>query len=91
MEEEIIILKKKVAELEEQLSNLSIIGVDISMKSPSTIIVVSKIHGGQIRIIDANFETMDELRNFVEETKKRYGIKSSTIWDEPPNFFKDLA
>ena len=65
------------------LDDLVHIGVDVHFKEPHMILVFSKLNGGQIRHIKADFKDLRELRLFVQEMKERYKTKHTT-WDLPP-------
>ena len=51
------------------------------------IIIFSKLNGGQIRHIDADFNNLKDLNNFTKELKDKYRIKHET-WDIPTNMRK---
>lgn len=65
------------------LNDLVHIGVDVHFKKPHMILIFSKLNGGQIRHIDADFKDIHELRQFVQEMKERYKT-THTTWDLPP-------
>ena len=62
-------------------SDLTSIGVDVHFKKPHMILIFSKLNGGQIRHIDADFDNMQELNSLVKALKKRY---------KPKDIFYDL-
>lgn len=64
--------EREIAELKGKIHNLTHIGVDVHFKTPSMILIYSRLNGGQIKHIDANFLTVDELVSFVEELKYRF-------------------
>lgn len=98
------ILNNKTVSFERRLHELSIkiddlyrlnkdlvsIGADIHFRSPHKIIVMSKINGGQIHFIDANFENIRELKNFVDMLKERYNT-SDVTYDLPGQFNNEFT
>ena len=68
--------------MENLYKNLVTIGIDVHFKSQSMIILFSKLQGGQIRHIDANFENLINLNNFAKELEERFNTRK-TIWDAP--------
>lgn len=76
-------VERQIAELYTLNSDLVNIGVDVHFKSPHMIYVFSKLNGGQIRHIEANFDNLKELNGFVKRVKDRYKA-IDTIWDTPP-------
>lgn len=66
-----------------QISNLSSMGMDVNFNGQSTIIIVSKIDGGQVRIIDTHFKSGKELKETTKYIEESYG--SRAILDTPNN------
>ena len=58
------------------------IGVDVHFKSPHIIIIFSKLNGGQIRHIDAQFNNIKDLQRLVKELEERYK-PGQTVYDMP--------
>jgi len=71
-----------IRRLEVLTRDLVSIGVDVHFKEPHMILIYSRLNGGQIREIRADFKSVQELQQCVEELKNRYGTKSVT-WDVP--------
>jgi hypothetical protein len=70
------------ARLSQLHKDLVSIGVDVHFKTPSMILIYSHLQGGQIRHIDANFESMVELNEFVKCLKEQFMTKA-VMWDAP--------
>lgn len=73
-------LEDDFVKLEKLYSDLVSIGVDVHFKEPHMILIYSKLNGGQIRHIPANFKTMKELQSFVQWLKEKYSTDIET-WD----------
>lgn len=63
-------------------SDLVSIGIDIHFKNPHMILIFSKINGGQIRHIDADFKDLRELNDFARWLKEKYQTRE-ICWDAP--------
>jgi len=74
----------RLDKLDELYSGLTSIGVDVSptRKSPHTVIVLSKLNGGQVRIIDTHFGTLKELEEFCKWLKEKYRAENNVV-DRP--------
>ena len=83
-------LNRDIGKLYSLNENLVSIGADINFRSPHKIIVMSKINGGQIHFIDANFENIKELKNFVDMLKERYNT-SDVTYDGPQQFNNEFT
>jgi hypothetical protein len=75
-----LLIKQK--QLEELISTLSSGVVDIHFKGQTQIYIVSKLGDGYFTHIDANFEGLESLHDFVKEVKKRFGGPRMQ-WDVP--------
>lgn len=65
-------------------------GIDIGCNNETKIIIVSKLHGGHIKIIDIYPENFKHLRLLIDELQIKYGIhKSNVIYDKPVGMLKD--
>lgn len=71
-----------IRRLEVLTRDLVSIGVDIHFKEPHMILIYSRLNGGQIREIRADFRDMRELQQFVEGLKVRFNTSSVTV-DRP--------
>lgn len=72
---------KRLSALEkftEDLHDLAHVGVDVHFKSPHMILVYTKLNGGQIHHIDAEFKTIKELRDFIQSLKARFRTELGT-------------
>lgn len=83
----IVQILKEVQSLKRNLIDLVHIGVDVYFEEPHMILIYSKLKGGQIRQISANFDNLWELDNFVTELKDKFNTKKVT-WDIPKDTFK---
>lgn len=81
-EKKIYVMQKRIIHLEEVTKNLVSIGVDVHFTSTSMILIYSRLNGGQIREIKADFSNMQELSNFVRELKQRFNT-DKVIIDTP--------
>lgn len=64
------------------IKNLVEIGVDFHLSSQSTIIILSRLNGGQVRIISARFDSLKDLAVLVENLEQRYSTRN-VVWDVP--------
>lgn len=62
--------------------NLVNIGVDVHFKEPHMILIYSRLNGGQLRHVEADFKNLRDLDDFVRELKARYRTDRET-WDTP--------
>jgi hypothetical protein len=65
--------------------NQAIFATDLCLKEQSTIIVISHLNGGQIRIIPFEFKDFKSYLRFVEDLKDSYEVHKSII-DAPSEF-----
>lgn len=56
-------------------SDLTSIGVDVHFKTPHMILIFSKLNGGQIRHIEADFSTIQELNDLTRQLEEMYRPK----------------
>lgn len=75
-------LERKMCRVEELYKDLVSIGVDVHFKEPHMILIYSRLGGGQLREISANFDTIAELNAFVRTLKAKYNT-SYDVWDAP--------
>ncbi|GAF91586.1 unnamed protein product, partial [marine sediment metagenome] len=68
----------------DALNDLVHIGVDIHFKEPHMILVYTKLNGGAIYHIPANFKDTRDLLSFVRYLKDRYRTQEVT-YDAPPH------
>jgi hypothetical protein len=78
-ERQICSVQRGIIRLNDLTKNLVTMGVDVHFTTPSMILVYSRIKGGQIREIRADFETMRDLADFVEEMKQRFNTDKVVI------------
>ena len=86
-------LDTKIQRLDKLYQDLASLGVDIHFKEPHMILIYSRLNGGQIKHIEANFETMKDLMGFVRELQNRFKTERVFI-DAPPqlkSYFKDMG
>ena len=65
-----------------EYNNLVSIGVDVHFKSPHMILVYSDLGGGQLRHIEASFDNLKELTEFVNSLRLRFKT-NRVIFDSP--------
>jgi hypothetical protein len=71
-----------IRRLEVLTRDLVSIGVDVHFKEPHMILIYSRLNGGQIREIRADFRDIRELQQFVEELRNRFNTRTVT-YDRP--------
>jgi hypothetical protein len=71
--------EKEIAYNQVVTKNLASIGVDVHFKEPHMILIYSKLNGGQLRHISAEFKDLQELNQFVKELKFRYNTDKVTL------------
>lgn len=76
--------EEDIETLDRLYSDLTSIGVDVHFKSPHMILIFTKLGGGQIHHIDANFQDLKELNDFVRWLKEKYRPRE-VYWDLPPH------
>ena len=60
-------------------------GIDIGTKRhQSAIVIVSRLNGGQVRIIDSHFKSMSEVKEVVSSLRERYGISRRDSYIDYP-------
>jgi hypothetical protein len=89
LEMEISLLKRKVDSLEKFYQDVVHIGVDVHFKSPHMILIYTRLGGGQIREIEANFENLRELNQFCQQLKSAFRTDQMTI-DLPHGIPRDV-
>jgi hypothetical protein len=62
--------------------NLASIGVDVHFKEPHMILVYSRLNGGQLRHISAEFASLQDLNAFVKRLESEFRT-TRTTWDLP--------
>jgi len=77
--------ENKIKDLENVISDLVHIGVDVNFKEPHMIIIYSKLKGGQMRLIPAQFDNLKDLEDYVSYLKEKYKTKMER-WDTPPSY-----
>jgi hypothetical protein len=78
-------LKRRVVDIDNFLIDTVHIGVDVTAgkSEKSRIIIYSRLKGGQIREIPADFHDIFEMERFVKELQHRFRTTNVT-WDMPP-------
>jgi hypothetical protein len=74
--------------LESEIKDLVNIGVDVHFTHPHMILIYSRLKGGQLRHIDAQFNNIAELNAFVTELRRKFNTRITT-WDAPPNLRRE--
>ena len=72
----------EIQRLKTLYTGLVSIGVDVHFKEPHMILVYSKINGGQLHHIEADFKDLRELQHFVCGLKEKYAVREAT-YDTP--------
>lgn len=82
-------LRVDITHLFDLNKDLVSIGVDVHFKTPHMILIYSRLQGGQIREISADFESMQDLSNFVQELKFRFNT-GKVVTDVPRGFDRGI-
>lgn len=69
--------------IEQVLAHATLTAVDAHYKSNSTIVIASTLKGGNVQIIDAHFESLAQLHDWVKHAVPRH---SRIIEDMPRPF-----
>ncbi len=65
----------------------SFIGIDLGMHE-ATIVIVSRLKDGQVRIIDTKFNNYREFEEVVHRLQRQYGIRNHEVFvDRPRGIF----
>lgn len=75
------LLKKTVYTIE----NLVTIGVDVGFVEQTQIVIMTKLGGGQVHILDFKFDSLMELDQYVRHLRDRFNT-SSVVWDLPKGY-----
>lgn len=78
-------LNKQLQWLGELTHDLVSIGVDVHFKEPHMILIYSRLNGGQIREIRADFRNVQDLNEFVKQLQARFNT-DSVVWDKPHGY-----
>jgi hypothetical protein len=76
-------IDKRLDRLFRLNKDLVSIGVDVHFKAPHMILVYSRLNGGQLREIKADFKNFKELNDFVHYLKDRFNTDVELV-DAPP-------
>jgi len=60
------------------------IASDVHFKSNSVIIILSRLGNGQVRFIDARFQSLRELNHHIDFLKKTYQVPEERIFIDYP-------
>ena len=82
------LIEMKQTSLSKTIEDLVSIGIDVHFTKPSMILIYSKLNGGQIRHIDANFESIRDLDKFIIELQQRFRTEIVTL-DTHPGFRRE--
>lgn len=69
---------------DDRIKNLVRVGVDHHYKGKDQIIVLSKVRGDYVKIIDADFDNSKQLLDFVKETEQRFAPRGEMYFDTHP-------
>jgi hypothetical protein len=75
-------LKRKMEEMDTLTKDLVNIGVDVHFNEPHMILIYSRLHGGQLRHVEANFKDMRDLNDFCRRLSEQY--KTSRLTADMP-------
>ncbi len=68
-------------------------GVDAGMRDQSCIVIISRLNGGSVRIIDAKFENIRDIERLTKDLQAHYGIPDKQVFKDypgikPQSFYK---
>lgn len=84
-------IKKTLSEKERSIlhhvdvlhQNLTGIGIDVNvMRDPTTIVIISKLNGGQVKIVETGINDQRHLRSVIEQIEAMYG-NNNKVYDKP--------
>jgi hypothetical protein len=73
-----------IEEIDKHYHDIVNLGIDVHFKKPHMILIYSRFNGGLIKHIEADFQNLKELNEFVRELEIKYRTKK-TIFDSPRN------
>ncbi len=75
--------KSILYEVKRLHQNLTGIGIDVNvMHDPTTIVIISKLNGGQVKIIETGINDQRHLRSVIEQVEAMYG-NNNKVYDMP--------
>lgn len=74
-------LEYSIDKIAQQLGEATATALDVHYKSNSIIIVASRLQGGNVRIVDADFDNLKHLREWVKHAIPRSAFYAE---DMPP-------
>lgn len=84
VDQDVLTLKTHIDNLYELNKDLVSIDVDVHFKNPHMILIYTRLNGGQLRHVEADFKDIKELTNFVRDLKRRFHTTRG-IYDSPPH------
>lgn len=72
------------AVVEKRFSELTSLSADVSVYGESQVILVSRLNGGIVKIYQAKFSGVSDVRDFMRFLEKRFGAKTN-VMDVPRN------
>jgi hypothetical protein len=70
---------QRITSLETFVQDIVNLGVDVHFKTPHMILIYTRLGGGQIREIEAQFEDLKALDEFVRELRTRFRTNNVTV------------
>lgn len=58
-----------------QLAKQVSMGIDPGFRDDSMIIIMSRLNGGKVKVIDAHVDNLKDLRHLIEALEKEYGAR----------------
>lgn len=77
-------MRRDIDRVRKDVNAASAIGVDVSFYDTTQIIIVSKVQGGQVRIIPVSLNNLKQIEECVKSIENRYSIKNTPVWDAAP-------
>lgn len=76
-------IEQEIRDNTRMIKDLVEIGVDVNFREQSTVIILSKLKGGQVRLIPSYFKDMNEMEQLVKGLKASYNTTKDAIFDMP--------
>ena len=75
LQSEVRHLGRSIATVELALHNVSQIAADVNIHGESLIIVITRLKGGRVKLIQTEFGSIDRYESCVTEVERRFGTR----------------
>lgn len=76
--------EESIARLSQQLQAQMSLGVDLAPHEQSQIVLLSRLGGGQVRIISTHFKHLHHLEEAVKRLQAEFGIRDEFVLRDMP-------